>query len=485
MTRVAGGIEKGMSRKKAGAVALAVLAVLVYFAFTKDIPFTHGHRVDAYFTDVANIQPKSPVRIAGVNVGKVAKVEREPGSSLTKLVLDLNDTALPIHRDATAKVRPRIFLEGNFFVDLRPGSPTAPELKSGGAIPAAQTAGPVQLDQLLSAVNRDSRDGLTSIFTEIGTALDTVGTPAENATQDPDVKGLTGGQSLNRALRYGPDGFRGGARIFDALTGLENGDVEAIFAGFRDFNSAFTRRETQLVSLIRDFATTMGAFADDEDALRRSTREFSRVAIESEPTLRSLKDMLPRLTKFANELAPSLDDLPETMRLADPWIEETTALLSKDELGTTASLSRPTIRGFAKLANESIKTLPEFDRIALCWNRVWYPTLLGKLDDGTHSSGVENYKEFWYSLVGSAGESQNFNANGPYLRAGGGPGSIVTTPGYVPNKAVNSGRKGSAPRPQLGTRPALPTAEPPIRDDLACHRNTPPNLAATAGSSGP
>ena len=43
-------------------------------------------------------------------------------------------------RDATAKIRPRIFLEGNFFVDLKPGSPGAPVLDAGDTIKVTQTA---------------------------------------------------------------------------------------------------------------------------------------------------------------------------------------------------------------------------------------------------------------------------------------------------------------------------------------------------------
>ena len=32
--------------------------------------------------------------------------------------MEIDDKGLPIHKDATLKIRPRIFLEGNFFVDL-------------------------------------------------------------------------------------------------------------------------------------------------------------------------------------------------------------------------------------------------------------------------------------------------------------------------------------------------------------------------------
>ena len=39
--------------------------------------------------------------------------------------MEIEDKGLPIKEDAELKIRPRIFLEGNFFVDLEPGSPSA------------------------------------------------------------------------------------------------------------------------------------------------------------------------------------------------------------------------------------------------------------------------------------------------------------------------------------------------------------------------
>ena len=95
-----------------------------------------------------NVRPASPVRIAGVNVGKVTAIEHlapddravrpprrrrarstEDGtvpSTATVVTMELEESALPLHTDATMKLRPRLFLEGNLFVDLQPGSPNAP-----------------------------------------------------------------------------------------------------------------------------------------------------------------------------------------------------------------------------------------------------------------------------------------------------------------------------------------------------------------------
>ena len=57
-------------------------------------------------------------------------------------------------RTRRRQIRPRIFLEGNFFVDIHPGSPSAPKLGDGDTIPVNQTsaAGPARPDPHLAAV---------------------------------------------------------------------------------------------------------------------------------------------------------------------------------------------------------------------------------------------------------------------------------------------------------------------------------------------
>src|SRR5881394_17805 len=97
---------------------------------------------------------KPSVRIAGVDVGTVTRVKtyKDQNGTVTGAALvtmSLNKNALPIHSDATLKVRPKLFLEGNFFVQLQPGSPSTPALHSGSTIPMAQTSTAVQIDQVL------------------------------------------------------------------------------------------------------------------------------------------------------------------------------------------------------------------------------------------------------------------------------------------------------------------------------------------------
>jgi ABC-type transporter Mla subunit MlaD len=452
-----------------------VISVLVYFAFAKALPFTHGYRVNAYFTNAANIQPKAPVRIAGVKVGLVEKVERGNGAT-TKVVMELDKSALPVRQDAAARIRFRIFLEGNPFIELQPGTPGSPEIESGGTIPVAQTSGPVQLDQVLKAVDSNSRKGLELLFTEIGTAMNTVGTPEENATQEKEVRKLTGAQALNKAFRYGPDGFRGGARVFDALIGYGENDQQTILRGIRDFNQVVNDRETQLVPLIADFGTTIGAFAADEDALRRSTREFSRLAYESYPTLVQLNRLLPQLTRWSNTVAPQLKEIPATVRAAYPWIEQTNLMFGKSELGGSAKPMQNTVQNFASAQGGAVKLLPQLDYISRCWSDNWWPTMNTVVPDGAFTSGKQNYKEFWYSLVGWNSAAQNYTSTGPYLRLGSGSAASI--------QSGSGALKGVAPLPQTGISPKiLSSSNPPVQTNVACYKNTKPNLAPTPGST--
>src|SRR6202012_2021812 len=117
-------------------------------------------------TNANNVRPNSPVRIAGVNIGKVTSVKAYKGGdgNLALVTMEINKAGLPIHKDATLKVRPRISLEGNEFVARSPGTPEAPTLSSGDTIPSTQTAAPVQFDEVLSALQTDTRTDLKKLL---------------------------------------------------------------------------------------------------------------------------------------------------------------------------------------------------------------------------------------------------------------------------------------------------------------------------------
>ena len=109
-----------------GLIVLVVVAIVVFFGFTKRVPFKHGFRLKGAFATAVNISPKSPVRVAGVNVGTVTSVKRVGDTGV--VTMEITKAGLPIHSDATLKIRARILLEGNWFIELQPGTPSSPTL---------------------------------------------------------------------------------------------------------------------------------------------------------------------------------------------------------------------------------------------------------------------------------------------------------------------------------------------------------------------
>jgi ABC-type transporter Mla subunit MlaD len=99
-------VSDGIPRFRAGLIALVVTVLGTYLAFTKDIPFTHDRQVSAVFRTSNLVAQRSPVRIAGVDVGKVVRVERYEDTDLARVTFTW-ETGQVLHRDATIKIRPR------------------------------------------------------------------------------------------------------------------------------------------------------------------------------------------------------------------------------------------------------------------------------------------------------------------------------------------------------------------------------------------
>ena len=151
-----------------------------------------------------------------MEVGKVTKVEPKDGGA-AEVTMELKDDALPIHDDARAQIRSRIFLEGNFFVDIQPGSPSAGDLDDGSTLPITQTA------HQRDAAGHPRRAQLGRPRATSRRFLHEYGTVA-----------LQGGgaKAFNRAIKSFEPAYRYGALTNDALLGVDpDRDVQRLLRG--------------------------------------------------------------------------------------------------------------------------------------------------------------------------------------------------------------------------------------------------------------
>jgi len=464
---------------RVGALTLIVAALVVYFGFAKHIPFTHGFRLKAVFASANSIRKNSPVRIAGVNVGTVKSISRQPGSDAAVVSMELNNDALPIHRDATLKIRPRIFLEGNFFVDLSPGTPTSPTVHENDTLSIAQTAEPVQFDQILTSLQAPTRTSLQQLLINYGGSLTYQPAAAADAPQDTSVRGLTAAQALNRSYRPAGPAFRYTSVVNHAFLGTAPHDLSGLIAGLARVTRALDSREAQLQGFVTNFNTTMAALADQSANLRTTIRLLAPTLQHANATFADLNRAFPPTRAFAREILPGVRETPATIAASFPWIAETRGLLGPNELQGVARTLHPAIGDLSRVIDASLQLLPQTDLTAKCATNVVLPTGNIRIQDGPLSTNVENYKEFWYALVGLSGEGQNFDGNGMYVRFQPGGGNQTVSTGTVLGQP-NSNLFASTVAPPLGTRPAFPGHRPPYKPTTPCYTQRIPDLNAAA-----
>ena len=462
---------------RVGIVFLVVLVILVYFGFTKHIPFKHGFRLSGVFTSAVNIHSKSPVRIAGVDVGKVTSIERE--GRLAVVHMELESKGLPIHSDTTLKIRPRIFLEGNWFVELQPGSPSAPTLSSGATIPVTQTADPVQLDQVLSALNSDTRKNLQDFLQGYGDGLTREPNAAENAEQDPDVYGLNAAQALNKTYHIAPEALRAGAIVGQATTGTETHDISELIAAIGKTTAALNVYEQSLSEWVPNFNIFLANFANQSTSLESAVSHLPGALHSASRAFTALNSALPVTRSFAEALTPGAAQTPQTVAAALPWIEQVQASFAPTELGGVAKGLQQSVPSLAKLISEQQPFFETNNEFSQCLTKVFYPAGYTKLQDGAATSGAEAYKEFWYALTGVAGISQSFDGNGvlAHFMLGNSGQTVRSAPTSILGTKLQGLRLlGHAPLPPLGTRPAYPAEEPPYKPLVPCYTQTLPNF---------
>jgi phospholipid/cholesterol/gamma-HCH transport system substrate-binding protein len=468
-----------------GAIAAVILGALTYLAFVKDIPFVgEDYELHATFENVATLRRDAPVRIAGVDVGEVTGIESR--GTAAEVTFTVEDEGRPIHEDATIEIRPRLFLEGNFFLDLRPGSPSAPELDGGAEIPMTQTSTAVQLDEILAALDSDSRANLQDLLEGYGEALTHEPTPAEDADQDPDVRGETAAESLNDAFRYGVRSTRDTAIVNEAFLGTQPHDLSRLIAAQQDVFAELVTVESDLQDLITNFNTTTGALAAESENLSETIRLLAPTLENGEPALRHLSDALPPLRALAREAVPGVRELPGTIDAGLPWLRQTKRLLTDRELGGLARDLQGAAPSLAKTTETALRLFPELTRASRCVSRVLVPTGDIVIDDyGTPSlsTGQPNFNEFFYGAVNLAGESQNFDGNGAYVRfQSGGGNQLVRAKNPASGLGPVYGMAAAAPQ---GTRPTYTTNVPPFRQDVPCFQNPIPNVTGTGGGGLP
>jgi len=466
-----------------GIVLVVLMTAGIWLAFTKSIPFTsNGYEVKATFSNAVNIATKSPVRIAGVNVGKVTSKEADGDNTIVTFTVDAEGR--PIHADAAAQIRPRLFLEGNWFIDLDPGTPDSEVLDSGDSIPVSRTSTSVQIGDVLRTLQLPQRANIQKLLKGLGEGLNREPTAADDLTFEPSVQGLTGGEALNLAYRNGETAARGTAIVNAATLGNNPGDLGNLLRGLTRLTGKLNERQDDVQGFVRNFEVFTGALAAESGNLQQTIRLLGPTLQTARISLTNLNNTLPALRGFAIALEPGINEVPRTIRVVRPLTTQLKALLTDRELGGLARISVRNAPAAATSINETLRLLPQIKNLGLCVSQNIVPTGDQVIQDGALGNGQKASREALFAAVGLAGSAQSFDGNGPFIRfqTGGGPISVNMTDPV--ETGIFKQLYGTTPTPTLGTTPAAGT-QPALDGSKLCHTQDVPDLNGPAATPGP
>jgi ABC-type transporter Mla subunit MlaD len=454
----------------AGLLGAILIVLFSYGAYTKFAnPLASPYSVHAMFANANGLKSDSAVRIAGINVGKVTSVTpakcalQNSGQSqctAADVTLALNDNALPIHKDATFWIRPRIFLEGNFFVDVRPGTPEAPVAPDGFTFPVKQGTEPVQFDQLLSSLQQNTRGNLQTLLQQYGLGV------------------KRGGVAYNESIQYWTPAYKYGSEVSHYTLGTQTHDLSNWIDKGGQVNGAFAQHPQNLENLITDFNTTANAFARQNVALSGAIAELPRTLAAATPALTALNQAFPPLRAFARDLVPGVQSTGPMVDASLPFFHQLRLLVQPSELGGLTNDLSATVPALARLNQQTIPFMKNEVRPASsCQVKVILPWSRLQINDQTFnaSNGVNPhpvYVEGVDFLPGLSGESRNFDANGPYVRVilQGGTFTYSLQPGQFGQSLVPI--NGVQPVPPAmhtsGDGAKVPVSRPPLMPNVPC-----------------
>ena len=477
-----------------GLILIIVIGAASFLAYTKTLPWSHQYTIKAVFSTSQNIAVNSPVRIAGVNVGKVSDVEHltatgsdltaatgkpatptngPPGQQAAVVTMEISGEGLPIHQDATMALRPRLFLEGNLFVDLQPGSPGSPNVPDGGTIPESQTSVSVQLDQVFSSLQSNVRQNLQILLHSLGNAFIKYG----------------GAAGLNEAYRTSPGAFKNTALVNEALLGTEPNDLSNLIRNLDSTVRALDGSKSQLQDLITNFRIVTGSLAAHDTALSRAVALLPSTLDAARPAFAALNASFPAVRAFAREALPGVRSTPAALDASIPLLHQLRGLVSKPELRGLVHQLRPAIPDLTRLTGRTVPFLHKVRSLSSCSNQVLIPFLNSNVPDpdgDAANAGLSDSKvfpQFAYASEGLGGISRSGDGNGKPSRVLGLSGPNILT---IPNTELGQTEFGTSALPVLGARPAIESSlKTPFRPTVPCERQQPPNLDSGAAGAPP
>ncbi len=317
------------------------------FPFIESTPFT----VNAEFSTAQAVTPGQgqTVRVSGVQVGEIGNVSLKNGVAIVSMDIDQKYKHL-IHTDAYALLRPRTGLK-DMFVELNPGSTHAPIAKPGYTIPASNTLPDINLDEVLSSLDSDTRAYLDLLVNGGGQGLK-----------------QNGGNQLAQVLERFEPTHRDLARLNGAVA-QRGANLRRLVNSLQRLNTALATKQSQIVSLVDASSRVFRAFASENQNVSRAIGDLPATLTQTQQTLAKVQTFAKLLGPTATKLLPAAGALPAANAALTALAKPSTPIV-RNQIRPFVIAARPVVRQLRPASVNLAKATPNLSKTLVVLNHL-------------------------------------------------------------------------------------------------------------------
>lgn len=325
-------------------IAIVGLAIGAYILGQQNLRFPlvqdSPKRVEIELANAQAVQPGQgqTVRVAGVEVGRIADVKVEDGVAVVGLDIEREYQDL-IRRDATALLRPKTALK-DMFLELNPG--TGRLLPEGGRISVANSLPDIDPDEVYAALDADTRPYLKLLVAGAG-------------------KGLRGrGDDLREVFRRFEPIHRDLARVTRASAHRRHA-LKRLIHDYGLLMTELGRHPQDLRRLVTASRSVFDALANEDDAISASVAQLPASLRASERALGQVREFAPVLRSSLESLREPIRKLDETNAAVIPFLRQTEPVI-REQMRPFVRAARPWTNDLRLAARGTAKATPDLRR---------------------------------------------------------------------------------------------------------------------------
>jgi phospholipid/cholesterol/gamma-HCH transport system substrate-binding protein len=365
-------------------IAMAVAAVILshqrlYLPGWVPLVGTNFYTVNAEFSTAQAVVPGQgqTVNIAGVPIGEIGKVSLKNGVAIVQMKIKTSHK--PVYKNATLLLRPKTGLK-DMYIEMDPGSRSAGAVPDGGTLPVSNTLPDVNLDEILSNLDSDTRAYLQILINAGGEAFGTKGYPAD----------------LRETFKRFDPTAEYAAKLTSELKD-RRANLRRVIHNFQLLTTALAGRDHQLTQLVDSSNANFQAIASEDQKLEETLQLLPGTLGSADTALSKADSLAKVLGPTFQALRPGARALGPSLRQTRPFLNQTTPVI-RDQLRPFARAAQPTVHQLRLAVHKLLPTAPRLTRTASFLN-----VLLNEL--AYNPPGPEEGFLYWAAWLNHAGAS--------------------------------------------------------------------------------